>query len=490
MTTLEALNFDNRFAELDEQFYTRMQPTPLQGVRLATYSKEAAALLDLSEQELLRPEFTRYFAGLEPHPHSSPLAMVYSGHQFGGYSPQLGDGRGLLLGEIVNRRGERWDIHLKGAGKTPYSRFGDGKAVLRSCIREFLGSEALHHLGVPTSRALCIFESNETVMRESVETGAALVRLSQSHIRFGHFEYFYYNQQPQALKALADHVIALHFAEFQSADNPYLELFREIVRRTASMIAQWQAVGFAHGVMNTDNMSILGITFDYGPFGFMEEFNPAYICNHSDHGGRYAFHQQPGIAMWNLNALAQTFIDLVPQQQLVDTLKQYQHQLLDAYHKKMYSKLGLLVATPEDQALVTQLIELLTANHPDYTIFFRTLSNLELNGDREAILSDIRNLFIDRDQADKWLKLYEARLRQQVDSDKSRQLRMKAHNPKYILKNYLAQQAIERAQAGDFSEVETLLKLLKKPFDEQPEYEQYAGFTPDWGKQLEISCSS
>lgn len=486
MKTLESLNFDNQFARLHDEFYTRLSPMPLHQAKLVAINPEAAALLDLDPAEFQRPEFLQYFSGQHLHPGFEPLAMVYSGHQFGVYNPQLGDGRGILLGEILNEKGERWDIHLKGAGKTPYSRFGDGRAVLRSCIREYLGSEALHHLGIPTSRALCIFGSREPVRRETIEQGAALIRLSPSHIRFGSFEFFYYNKREDRLRELADFVIDRHVPEFRHADNPYAELFRHAVTTTANMVAKWQAFGFAHGVMNTDNMSILGITFDYGPFGFMEDFVPGYICNHSDHQGRYAFHQQPGIAMWNLNALAQTFTPLVPQQTLIAMLREYETALLDHYHSLMYAKLGIINPQPDDQKLITDLIGLLSANHPDYSIFFRRLSH----DDPDQSMAPIADLFIDRESARGWLERYRARIQQQPLESHVRHQTMLAHNPKYILRNYLAQNAITKAEEGDFSEVEKLRLLLTQPFAEQPEHEKYADFPPDWGKSLEISCSS
>ena len=486
MRTLETLQIDNQFARLDEAFYTKLAPTPLHDVHLATSNPEAAKLLDLDPQQMQRPEFLAMFSGQKLHPAFDPLAMVYSGHQFGVYNPQLGDGRGILLGEVVNEQGEHWDIHLKGAGKTPYSRFGDGRAVLRSCIREYLGSEALHYLGIPTSRALCIFGSREPVQRETIEHGAALIRLSPSHVRFGSFEFFFYNRMEEQLQALADYVIARHYPDFQQANNPYTELFRAAVNSTADMVAQWQATGFAHGVMNTDNMSILGITFDYGPFGFLEDFVPGYICNHSDHQGRYAFHQQPGIALWNLNALAQSLTPLVPQKDLVEALKGYEPRLLENFNQHMYAKLGLGNPTTDDQKLVTDLISLLSANHPDYTIFFRRLSHLSLEGNTSAVA----DLFIDREAARAWLHRYRQRAAQQSWSDSQRQQHMQQKNPKYILRNYLAQNAIEKAEQGDFSELERLRVLLMHPFDEQPAMEKYADFPPDWGKTMEISCSS
>lgn len=486
MTTLETLHFDNQFARLHPAFYTRQAPTPLRNARLVASNPDAAALLDLDSAQLQRPEFLRHFSGQQRHPGFDPLAMVYSGHQFGAYNPQLGDGRGLLLGEIHNRKNERWDIHLKGAGPTPYSRFGDGRAVLRSCIREYLGSEALHHLGIPTSRALCIFGSDEPVQRETIEQGAALIRLAPSHIRFGHFEFFYYNRQPERLHELANFVIDRHFSDCRETANPHAELFRQIVLRTAHMIAHWQAAGFAHGVMNTDNMSILGITFDYGPFGFLDDFVPGYICNHSDRQGRYAFHQQPGIALWNLNALAEAFTALVPQQELIDALHTYEPSLLAHYHQCLFEKLGIQNPQTEDQSLITSLLELLGNNHPDYTIFFRRLSHDNLS----AAPAPVLDLFIDRNAARNWLERYRQRVQQQPGTEHDRQRRMLRHNPKYILRNYLAEKAIRLAETGDISEIEKLHRILRNPFDEQPEASNYAAFPPGWGKTLEISCSS
>ena len=311
MKALDELTFDNRFARLGDAFSTHVLPEPLDHPRLVAASPGAMALLDLDPAVAETPVFAELFGGHKLWAEAEPRAMVYSGHQFGSYNPQLGDGRGLLLGEVYNQAGEHWDLHLKGAGQTPYSRMGDGRAVLRSSIREFLASEALHALGIPSSRALCVIGSDTPVWREKQERGAMVLRLAPSHIRFGHFEYFYYTKKPEQQKQLGEHVLALHFPECQELPEPYLAMFREIVERNAELIAKWQAYGFCHGVMNTDNMSILGITFDFGPFAFLDDFDAHFICNHSDDQGRYSFSNQVPIGQWNLSALAQALTPFI-----------------------------------------------------------------------------------------------------------------------------------------------------------------------------------
>src|SRR5262245_37901908 len=288
--SLETLSFDNTYACLPEAFYAKLNPTPFsEPPYLVNFNPAAAELIDLDPNEVKRPEFAGVFGGSLLVPGMAPLAMIYAGHQFGVYVPQLGDGRAILLGEVKNERGEKWDLHLKGAGLTPFSRDGDGRAVLRSTIREYLCSEAMQALGIPTTRALCIVGSDDKVYREQVETGATLLRMAPSHVRFGTFEIFYYRKQYDWLKVLADFVIDGHFAHLRGATDKYARFFVEVVERTANLIARWQAVGWAHGVMNTDNMSIIGLTLDYGPFGFMDNYDAGFICNHSDHNGRYAF---------------------------------------------------------------------------------------------------------------------------------------------------------------------------------------------------------
>jgi uncharacterized protein YdiU (UPF0061 family) len=486
MQSLESLAFDNSYRRLPDTLYSSVQPTGFKNPFLVSFNTAAAALLDLNPAEAGRAEFAAYFGGQRLLPGSDPIAMKYTGHQFGGYNPDLGDGRGLLLGEVVNGRGERWDLHLKGAGQTPYSRFGDGRAVLRSSIREYLCSEAMHHLGIPTTRALCIIGSDEPVQREKVERGAMILRLADTHVRFGHFEWLGHSNQYELLRELADYVIARSFPEFVGHAKPYEAFFGEVVRRTARLMAQWQLVGFAHGVMNTDNFSITGATFDYGPYGFLDAYEPGYICNHTDHQGRYAWNRQPTIGLWNLNALAHALSPLIEHEALVAILQQYEPVLLETYAEGFHRKLGLQTMRPEDQPLTIDLLDLLMKNQVDYTRFFRALSHQPQSSEP----SPLRDDFLDREGFDSWHQRYRQRLLAEASVDAERQALMLAANPKYILRNYLAQTAIEKAEAGDYSEVDRLLALLQKPFDEQPDMERYAAPPPDWGRHMEISCSS
>jgi uncharacterized protein YdiU (UPF0061 family) len=485
MQTLDTLKLDNTFARLPEFFHTRQPARGLDNPHLVAASAATARLLDIDPAALTSPEFVDYFSGSRPLPGSEPLAMVYAGHQFGQYAGQLGDGRGLLLGEVVTDHG-RWDLHLKGAGRTPYSRFGDGRAVLRSSIREFLCSEAMTALGIPSSRALCVIDSDTRVQREQIEHGATLLRVARSHIRFGHFEHFHYTEQPELLRTLADYTIDRHLPEFSGRSERYAELLRYATLRTATLIAHWQAVGFAHGVLNTDNMSIVGETFDYGPFGFLDEFDPGFICNHSDERGRYSFERQPSIGLWNLNALAHALSTLIDVDSIRAALQLYEPQLIAEYTRLMRGKLGLADERAEDTPLLGELMELLAHNRSDYTLFFRSLCDF----DETAALCGLRDDFVDRARFDQWAARYAERLRQQDLPRAQRAAGMRNANPKYILRNYLAQQAIGKAEQGDYSEVQRLHALLQKPYDEQPEYEIYAAPPPDWGRHLEISCSS
>ncbi|MGB9093521.1 MAG: YdiU family protein [Gallionella sp.] len=493
MNRLEQLNFDNTFARLPDSFHSRLHPTPLPDPYLVSFNVNAAQLIDLDSAEAARADFAEHFTGNRLLPGAEPLSMLYAGHQFGHFVPQLGDGRAILLGEVRNREGQLWDVQLKGAGATPYSRDGDGRAVLRSSIREYLCSEAMHGLGIPTSRALCIVGSDEEVYRERIETAAVLTRLAPSHVRFGSFEVFFSRGQHQQIATLADYVIARHFphlADDPEKENDKYRLFlNEVTQRTAKLMAQWQAVGFSHGVMNTDNMSILGLTFDYGPFGFMESYDPGYICNHSDPRGRYAYDQQPQIGLWNLACLAQALSPLIE--------KQHAHEVLDgyapAYHRHyaelMGAKLGLEKIRGDDIQLIGSLLQIMHASRVDYTRLFRGLGNFDSSP--AAANENLRDQFIDRAAFDAWASAYRARLQQETGTDDQRKARMDAVNPKYILRNYLAQYAIERAeQQRDFSEIDRLLALLARPFDEQPEMESYAAAPPDWARQIEVSCSS
>jgi uncharacterized protein YdiU (UPF0061 family) len=486
--TLDSLNFDNSYGRLPDAFHAKLKPTPMPDPYLVSFNEAAAGLLDLDPAEAGRPEFLRYFAGHDLLPGSEPLAMLYAGHQFGHYVSQLGDGRAILLGEVVNSRGERWDLHLKGAGETPFSRSGDGRAVLRSSIREYLGCEAMHGLGIPTTRALCIVGSDMEVYRESIETGATLLRMAPSHVRFGSFEVFFYRGQHAELKTLADYVIAHHYPELGELPGKYPRFLREVVQRTARLMAKWQAVGFAHGVMNTDNMSILGITLDYGPYGFLDQTDLGFICNHSDHHGRYAFDQQPEIGAWNVTCLAQALSPLMTVEEAKDALSIYYETFSRQYVELMSAKLGITPG-PEAGELITALLEALHGNKVDYTVFFRRLNSFkQAAGELNAPL---RDLFLEREAFDAWAQGYRALLAREGQDDAARKAQLDRVNPKYVLRNYMAQAAISKAQnERDYSEVDALLKLLQRPFDEHPEMERYAGFPPDWAQEISVSCSS
>ncbi len=492
MNNLEDKNFNNTYSRLSECFYTRLNPTPLENPKLVAYSSSAGQLLNLEDSAENREALTQICSGNASWPGSEPLAMIYSGHQFGSYNPQLGDGRGLLLGELLNAEGEKWDLHLKGGGQTPYSRFGDGRAVLRSCIREFLASEALHHLGIPTTRALCVVTSDTPVYREKTEAGSTLLRLAKSHIRFGHFEYFFYTKRYEALKELADYTIEQNFHDIEGmkalsgSDQGYQRFYSEVIRRTATLIAQWQASGFAHGVMNTDNMSIIGDTFDYGPYGFIDDFNWHYICNHSDHSGRYAFSQQPEIGYWNLGRLGQALTPLFEDGELIQTaLDQYPQLYSETYTRLMLDKLGLVDEEEQDTDLIRDLLQLLHDSRCDYTLFFRALCNFPSDHASQRL-----HQLINHPSLASWLDSYNQRIKRELTDKEDRQRRMKRFNPKFILRNYLAQQAIELAEQGNYQEVKNLMIVLGAPFDEHPDFEHYAAEPPEWGKKLEVSCSS
>ncbi len=484
------LNFDNSFRRLHSDFYTRVQPQGLDNPRMVSVNKALATLLgfdanaSFSDSHLLGA-----FSGNQVLEGAEPLAMAYSGHQFGVYNPQLGDGRGLLLGEIISEdnASDRWDLHLKGAGLTPYSRMGDGRAVLRSSIREYLGSEAVFGLGIPSTRALCVVTSDTPVYRETQECGATLLRVARSHVRFGSFELFHYTGRPERVKELANYVIERHFSEFADEQNKVELLLREVVQRTATLVAGWQAQAFAHGVLNSDNMSILGDTLDFGPFAFLDVYQPDLVCNHSDHTGRYAFDQQPTIGLWNCHALAQTLTKLIPDDRIQTALDLYRPTFTECYGTLMRRKLGLASNMDEDQHLVQQLLQLLAAERSDYSTFFRSLANIE----KGESTYRVRDELIDRDAFDNWFKVYRQRLLKDEQTDEQRRLAMNGINPKYILRNYLAHQAIDAAvKEDDFTEVDKLLALVQKPFEDHPGMENYARPAPDWGKGLEISCSS
>lgn len=489
MPSLEELPFDNTYSKLPEIFYQRVKPTPFEKPFVVSFNPAGAELINLDLDEVKRPEFVEYFCGARIFPGSEPLSMLYSGHQFGHYVPQLGDGRAILLGEVRNDSGEKWDLHLKGAGLTRYSRDGDGRAVLRSSVREYLCGEALHGLGIPTTRALCVIGSEEVVYRELPEMGAMLVRMAPSHVRFGTFEVFFYRQQHEYLKILADYVIQEHFPHLTNESDKYARFLVEVAERTGRLIAQWQAVAWSHGVMNTDNMSILGLTLDYGPFGFMEDFNPGFICNHSDRHGRYSFQNQPDIAFWNIRCLAQALSPFVSTADGHQAPAVYEATMVHHYAELMRKKLGLQESHESDDTLTTDLLRLLHASRVDYTVFFRALGNFRQEGGEAN--APIRDLFIDREGFDRWAERYRVRLHAEESDDADRKQRMNQCNPKYVLRNHLAQTAIDRAtKEHDYSEIDRLLHLLRDPFTDHVDMEEYAAPPPDWGKHIVVSCSS
>jgi protein adenylyltransferase len=484
---LDALPFVPGYAALGERFVEPRLPTPLAAPYLVAFNPGAAALLDLDPAAGATPEFLAVAAG-NALPHGAePTAAVYAGHQFGVWVSRLGDGRAISLGDIRNARGERWEWQLKGAGMTAFSRFADGRAVLRSTIREYLCSEAMHALGIPTTRALAIAGSRDPVIRETRETAAVLSRLAPTHVRFGTFEYFRHRGDDASLRALADYVIAGFFPDIDAnGEDRYARLLREVVERAARLAAQWQAVGFAHGVMNTDNMSILGLTLDYGPFGFMEAYDPGFACNHSDDGGRYAFDRQPGIALWNCHALAAALDGLVPAADAAAALAAFEHTYRTDYVALMREKLGLQGVRDGDARLVVDLLEILAAAGADYTRFFRALSGMRA-GDAPETCAAGAELGAGNAAWVAWVVRYRERLDGGLHE---RAKAMLAVNPKYVLRNYLAQTAIERAQEGDFGELATLHAVLSAPFDEQPQHEAYTSTPPASAQHVIVSCSS
>ena len=478
-----------RFTQLGAAFATPQALQPLPAPYWVSRNAALARELGLTEAWLQDQATLQILTGNTTAPGSQPSAGVYSGHQFGQWAGQLGDGRAMMLGAITTETAGEIEIQLKGAGRTPYSRGGDGRAVLRSSIREFLCSEAMHTLDIPTTRVLCVTGSDAPIYREVAETAAVVTRTAPSFIRFGHFEHFCHNNLHAELKQLADFVIDHHYPQCRHSDqyagNPYAALLAAVSERTAHMVAQWQAVGFCHGVMNTDNMSILGLTMDYGPFQFLDAFNPGHICNHTDTLGRYAYNKQPNIAYWNLFCLGQALLPLIDDQELaLAALEPYKTIFPAALEAQMRTKLGLTDIQPDDRALIEAIQKLLAQDKVDYTRFWRSLSHMVAGAAPETV----RDMFIDRPAFDAWTLQYSERLKH-INRRLTADLMLKT-NPKYVLRNYLGEEAIAKAKLKDFSGVETLLTLLQAPFDEHPGFEAYAALPPDWAAEIEISCSS
>lgn len=487
---VQDLNVVNSYAMLPARFYTKLQPQPLTNPRLLHVNRRFAAELGLSEQLLSDPAFLQVCAGAQPLPDGETLAAVYSGHQFGVWAGQLGDGRAHLLGEVVTPSGH-WEWQLKGSGKTPYSRMGDGRAVLRSSVREYLASEAMHGLGIPTSRALALVVSDDPVYRETVETAAIVTRASPTFVRFGTFEHF--AGSTDDLGTLLDYVVDHFYPDCRhgdgndAQDHARLSLcfLDHVVQRTARLMADWMTAGFCHGVMNTDNMSVLGLTIDYGPYGFMNAFQANHICNHTDAQGRYAWNAQPSVGHWNLIRLASSLRPLgAHTDALKAVLDKYESAFLSAYRGNMARKFGLGVWEPEDQELVGNWWQLLHETRADFTLSFRNLADAPDEPDHYA------SQFSDPKAARAWLDTYLDRIRHDGQSPQQRKTMMNAANPLYVLRNHLAQKAIDAAIDNDASVIETLLMLLHNPFVERKGYESFASAPQPSEASIQVSCSS
>ncbi|MFT5128771.1 MAG: hypothetical protein ACI8W8_002390 [Rhodothermales bacterium] len=529
--SLDNLPFDNAFMrelpadpvtantrrQVRRACYTPVAPTPVKAPVLVAHSREVAELLEISEESCRSKEFLAAFSGNALLPGMQPYACCYGGHQFGNWAGQLGDGRAINLGEIVNGKDERWALQLKGAGPTPYSRTADGLAVLRSSVREFLCSEAMYHLGVPTTRALSLALTGESVMRDmfydgnpALEPGAVVCRVAPSFTRFGSFQIFTSRGENDVLKKLLDYTIRTDFPEL-GAPSPdvYAAWFDAVCQRTAAMIVHWMRVGFVHGVMNTDNMSVLGLTIDYGPYGWLENFDPDWTPNTTDEGTRrYRYGQQPQVAMWNLAQLAHAIVPLVNDtDRLQATLDRYLTSFESGWQQMMVEKLGLKAYQKADAKLITDLLETLQAAETDMSIFYRRLGSPEmgdlLRGDTEgeALLEPLRAARYSPDTVPdaakqsmlEWLALYRQRL-DKDEPDAQRRTRMNAVNPLYVMRNYLAQVAIDKAAEGDFSRIADQLEVLRSPYTEQPGKAEYAEKRPEWARHRPgcsmLSCSS
>lgn len=487
--SLAGLRTGCSFATLPRGFYAQVDPRPLREPRLLHANPDAAALIGLDAAALRSPEFLALCAGSGRLADIPPLATAYSGHQFGVWAGQLGDGRAHLLGDVQTPAGV-WEIQLKGSGRTPYSRMGDGWAVLRSSVREYLASEAMAGLGIPTTRALALVASSDPVVRETVETAAVVTRLAPSFVRFGHFEHWSHSHHEQ--QALLDYVVEHWYPDCRDRAGGETDpstmacrMLAAVARRTARLMAQWQLVGFCHGVMNTDNMSILGLTLDYGPYGFMDAFQADHICNHSDTAGRYAWNAQPAVARWNLYRLAGSLRVLgceVPA--LESSLASFEADFLAAYRDGLARKLGLDAWRADDAELEEGWWGLLHAQRADFTLAFRRLADVDRDAD--AWLA----LFADPEPARAWLDRYRVRLAEQGGDADARRIAMRQVNPVYVLRNHLAQRAIEAAQQGDATEIDRLLTVLRDPYTERPGFECYACPPAAGEPVVPVSCSS
>ena len=517
-----ALHFDNSFVrdlpgdatddptprQVSGALYSRITPTPVSAPQLLAYSSEVLELLGLPSTLVHTESFAAVFGGNALFPGMQPYAANYGGHQFGHWAGQLGDGRAITLGELLSPDGRRWELQLKGAGPTPYSRSADGRAVLRSSVREFLCSEAMHHLGIPTTRALSLVATGEGVVRDmfyngnpQVEPGAIVCRVAPSFLRFGNFELPASRGDAELLNRLIDFTIRRDFTELEGdAQAQRSAWFSQVCERTAVMVAHWMRVGFVHGVMNTDNMSILGLTIDYGPYGWVDNFDLTWTPNTTDaQGRRYRFGNQPQIAFWNLNQLANALATVFESHDPLHAgLQRYVDVFTAATEQHIAAKLGLSVCQKDDVELMQALYGLLAEGEVDMTLFFRQLSSIDLDTPQltplEGTFYDPAQREVMRARFQEWLERYAQRARAEPSSLEARRTRMHAANPRYVLRNYLAQQAIDRAAQGDYAGIHELLDVLRHPYEDQPGREGFAQLRPDWARERAgcsmLSCSS
>ena len=474
------INFDNSFQKLPVFLYENIAPTPIKEPTLIHVTELKK---ELGLESLSNPVLQKWLNGETRLSNDQTIATRYAGHQFGVFAGQLGDGRAISLGEILTSDGKRLEIQTKGSGKTPFSRMGDGKAVIRSSVREYLCSEAMYGLGIPTSRVLAIIIGEDKVYRETIERSAIIARVFPSNIRFGHFEMCYHYNRKAELNDLIEYTRHTFF-EGVSIE----EMLVQIIDNTAMLMAHWQTVGFCHGVMNTDNMSVLGITIDYGPFGFLEDTDLSHVCNHSDYNGRYAYDNQPSIAAWNLQKLLLCFSDHLPKERLQNLLKTFSESFHGYYQKLCQRKFGLTSFKSEDYQLFGSLLQTLSNLEIDYTFFFRQLSNYKIN--KIDSLAEFWDYYEKSEELIVWLSLYDQRLKSELSDNTKRTVEMKSVNPKYVLRNYIAQEIIEEVETGTNKKLKDWLEILYAPFAEHPEYELYSKPTPAEKKNYSVSCSS
>ncbi|MAD40888.1 MAG: hypothetical protein CL623_00645 [Arcobacter sp.] len=482
---LNELKVDMDYFHMDEKLYERLKPTPLKNPKLVSFNKQACDLINLDYKECETQEFLDLLNGVKTLENSKTYSMVYAGHQFGYFVPQLGDGRAINLGAVNS-----WHLQTKGSGPTKYSRQGDGRAVLRSSIREYIMSEAMHALDIPTTRALAIINSDTFAHREwEKESCSIVMRMSPSWIRIGTFEFFAKTKNSKEnLIKLADYVIEQNYPHLKDEDKKYEKMFYSLVDKTALMLAKWQVYGFMHGVMNTDNFSMAGVTIDYGPFAFMDYFDKNCICNHTDAEGRYSYNNQPYVARWNLIVLANALKEICDEDKLLEYMKTFMPQHENVYLELMNKRLGLVAVKSGNSNLdlILELLGALETSKIDYNVFFYKLTNLKSFDD----ISSITDFCVFTDPIQKWFDSYKKVCEIQDSNIEERNEIMKRVNPKYIIKNYMLQEAIQLAHSGDYSLVNDLLKIAQNPYAEHLKYDRYANPTPMEFANLKLSCSS